>query len=173
MKELIRNNHNLTEDDIHKSAKIVKVIISNSKDEILLAYSYNNYQFPGGHVDEGETLIETLNRETKEETGIELNIDSLEPFACNLGYYKDFPEKGINRKREIYFYQVQTDQEPDLSKTEYTQNEIDGNFELRYIPLSQVEQVIEENAKNYGDKRAISKEIIEIIKIFKENFNKK
>ena len=42
----------------------------NSKDEILMGYCHNTYQFPGGHLDENETLEECLIREVKEEMGI-------------------------------------------------------------------------------------------------------
>ena len=44
--------------------------IINSNNEILLGYSYHDYQFPGGHVEDGESLIEAMNRELLEETGI-------------------------------------------------------------------------------------------------------
>ena len=42
-----------------------------------MGYSYNTYQFPGGHVEEGESLIEAVNREVEEETGIILNAKRL------------------------------------------------------------------------------------------------
>jgi len=89
MKKLVTNQYSLKEEDMTEVVKRVKILLRNSNNEVLLAYSHNNYQFPGGHVEEGETLIETVNREITEETGIVLNVNSLEPFACALGYYKD------------------------------------------------------------------------------------
>src|SRR5574344_129359 len=97
MQEIITNKFNLKEEDMTEIVKRVKVLLINSNNEILLAYSHNDYEFPGGHVEDGETLIQTVNREIKEENGIELGIECLEPFACALGYYKDWPEKGKNR----------------------------------------------------------------------------
>ena len=32
-----------------------------------------------------------------EETGIDLEVTYVEPFAVTLGYYKDWPSKGKNR----------------------------------------------------------------------------
>lgn len=168
MINIITNKNNLLETDITEVVKRVKVLIVNSNNEILLGYSRNNYQFPGGHVEEGETLIQTVNREVQEETGINLSIMNLEPFACALGYYKDWPEEGKNRKIEIYYYEIKTDEKPNLECTKYTDNEKEGNFELRYIPLSDVEDVLRKNAEEYGDKRGIAREMIELLEIYKK-----
>ena len=101
MKQLITNKYNLTDSDMTEVVKRVKVLLVNSNNDVLLGYSHNNYQFPGGHVEENETLVQAVNREILEETGIELNITNIEPFACAIGYYKDWPAEGKNRKIEI------------------------------------------------------------------------
>ena len=88
----------------------MKILVINSKEEILLGYSHNNYQFPGGHVENGESLIQAVKREVLEETGIALEVNNIEPFAVALGYYKDWPAEGKNRKIEIYYYEVKTDE---------------------------------------------------------------
>ncbi len=62
MKQIITNKYNLTDSDMTEIVKRVKILIINSKNEILLAYSHNDYQFPGGHVEENETLIQAINR---------------------------------------------------------------------------------------------------------------
>lgn len=171
MKQLITNEYNLTDSDMTEVVKRVKVLLVNSNNEVLLGYSHNNYQFPGGHVEENETLIQAVNREVLEETGIELNITNIEPFACAIGYYKDWPAEGKNRKIEIYYYEVKTDENPNLEKTEYTENEKDGNFELRYIPLPNVENVLIANAEEYGDKKGIAREMIDLFGVYKTTIN--
>lgn len=167
MKQIITNKYNLTDTDMTEIVKRVKVLLVNSNGEVLLGYSHNNYQFPGGHVEENETLIQAVNREVLEEVGIELGIEDIEPFACAIGYYKDWPSEGKNRKIEIYYYEVKTDEEPNLENTEYTENEKDGNFELRYIPLSDVENVLRANAEEYGDKKGIAREMIDLFDVYK------
>ena len=171
MKQLITNNYNLTDSDMTEVVKRVKVLLVNSNNDVLLGYSYNNYQFPGGHVEENETLVQAVNREILEETGIELNITNIEPFACAIGYYKDWPAEGKNRKIEIYYYEVKTDEKPNLENTEYTENEKNGNFELRYIPLSDVENVLKTNAEEYGDENGIAREMIDLFGIYKTTIN--
>ena len=171
MKQLITNKYNLTDSDMTEVVKRVKVLLVNSNNDVLLGYSHNNYQFPGGHVEQNETLIQAVNREVLEETGIELNITNIEPFACAIGYYKDWPAEGKNRKIEIYYYEVKTDEKPNLENTEYTENEKDGNFELRYIPLLDVENVLKTNAEEYGDKKGIAREMIDLFGVYKTTIN--
>ena len=171
MKQLITNNYNLTDSDMTEVVKRVKVLLVNSNNDVLLGYSHNNYQFPGGHVEENETLVQAVNREILEETGIELNITNIEPFACAIGYYKDWPAEGKNRKIEIYYYEVKTDEKPNLENTEYTENEKNGNFELRYIPLSDVENVLKTNAEEYGDENGIAREMIDLFGVYKTTIN--
>lgn len=167
MKQIITNKYNLTDADMTEVVKRVKVLLVNSNNEVLLGYSHNNYQFPGGHVEENETLIQTVNREVLEETGMDLGVDNIEPFACARGYYKDWPAEGKNRKIEIYYYEIKTDEKPNLENTEYTENEKDGNFELRYIPLTNVEEELRKNAEEYGDKKGIAREMIELFGVYK------
>lgn len=171
MKQLITNKYNLTDSDMTEVVKRVKVLLVNSNNDVLLGYSHNNYQFPGGHVEENETLVQAVNREVLEETGIELNITNIEPFACAIGYYKDWPAEGKNRKIEIYYYEVKTDEKPNLENTEYTENEKDGNFELRYIPLLDVENVLRTNVEEYGDKKGIAREMIDLFGVYKTTIN--
>ena len=171
MKQLITNKYNLTDSDMTEVVKRVKVLLVNSNNDVLLGYSYNNYQFPGGHVEENETLVQAVNREILEETGIELNITNIKPFACAIGYYKDWPAEGKNRKIEIYYYEVKTDEKPNLKNTEYTENEKNGNFELRYIPLLDVENVLRTNAEEYGDKKGIAREMIDLFGVYKTTIN--
>ena len=70
MKQIITNKYNLTDSDMTEVVKRVKVLLVNSNNNVLLGYSYNNYQFPGGHVEENETLVQAVNREVLEETGL-------------------------------------------------------------------------------------------------------
>ena len=166
MKKIIYNDYNLKDEDMTEVVKRVKILLINSKNEVLLARSHNNYQFPGGHVEENESLIEALNREIKEEVGIELNISDLEPFACSIGYFKDWPEKGKNRKTEVYFYEVLSDLKPNIDKTEYTIHEKEGNFELKFIPLDKVIEELDNNTNKFGDEKGIAREMKALLDVY-------
>ena len=167
MEKIITNDYNLKDEDMTELVVRVKVLLINSNNEILLGYSHNEYQCPGGHVEEGENLICAINREVQEETGIDLNIKKAEPFACSIGYYKDWPAVGKNRKIEIYYYEIKTDEKPNLDNTKYTESEKNGNFELRYIQLVNVENEFIKNTEIYEDKHGIAREMLKVFKIYK------
>ncbi|MBQ7136894.1 MAG: NUDIX hydrolase [Bacilli bacterium] len=169
MKKIIINRDDLKEEDMSEVVRKAKVLFINSKNEIMLGYSNHYYQFPGGTVEIGEDLLDTVNREIKEETGIELHNNDLKPFACSFGYYKDWPELGKNRKVEIYYYEIKTNEHPNLQNTEYTESEKEGHFELRYIPLDEVENELIENANKYDDDKGIVQEMLELFKIYKNS----
>ena len=172
MEKIIINKYNLKEEEMTDIVKKVKILLINSNGEILLGYSHHDYQFPGGTHEEGEELIDTVNREIEEETGIKLGVKDLEPFACSLGYYKDWPEPGRNKKIEIYYYEVLTDELPKLENTKYTENEKDGHFELKFVSLCEIEKELISNMEKYGDKKGITGEMLVLLKLYKGKIKK-
>lgn len=167
MYKIIDNKYNIKDSDVFEVVRRVKALIINSNNEILLGYSNNIYQFPGGHV-ENETLLNALNREIKEETGINLKVNC-KPIICAYRYYKDYPSVNKNRLNEIYYFEIKTNKLPDLDNTNYTSEEKDGNFELRYISLANAIREISNNSKIYGDKKGIASEMIEVLNVYLNN----
>lgn len=167
MEKIIVNQDNLKESDITEVVKRVKILLINSKNEILLGYSYNEYQFPGGHVDEDEQLIDALNRELEEEIGVKLNLN-IEPFACAYEYYKNWPTLGSNTKLEIYYYELRMDIDPNLEQTNYTDYEKEGNYILKFIPMEILENELIENVRIYGDNNGITTEMLTLLEIYKK-----
>ena len=160
MKETIYNYDYLTLEDITEVSIRVKALIINSTKEILLGKSDISYQFPGGHLEDNENLIEALKREVLEKTGIEISDEEIDrPFYKVTYLNKDYPVKGINRKSEIYYYVVKTDKEVDLSKVKLTKNEVKNNYRLEKIPLLSSIGVI---SKNDNDK-VIERDLIDAI----------
>jgi len=70
-----------------KQITIVVALITNEKGEILLArrnepelvHAHNKWEFIGGGIEFGESPIEALKREVKEEAGVEIKIVRLLP----------------------------------------------------------------------------------------------
>ncbi len=165
MERIVINEYNIKDEDINEIETRVKAILINKKDEVLLGYAKNKYQFIGGHVEEKETLVETAEREILEETGIELSIDkSLKPVAKYECYWKDEPKVNQNKKLEIYYYILKCDKKVNYDKTNYTEEEKKNNFELRYIPISNLENEIIDNCNKYESAKGIAEEMLEVVK---------
>lgn len=167
MKKVIVNVNNLGEEEITDFVTKVKLLLVNSNNELLLGYCHNEYQFPGGTQEYGENLMDTVKRELMEETGISLSDSSLEPFALAVGYYKDWPLEGKNKKVEIYYYEIKMNELPNINKVNLTESEKEGNFELRYVSLYKVEEELNKNVLEYGDPHGIAKEMLKILEIYK------
>ena len=63
----------------------VSGLISRPNGQVLLIRSpHRGWEFPGGQVEEGEDLIEALQREIKEESGVNASIGSLVGVYSNI-----------------------------------------------------------------------------------------
>lgn len=147
MKTIIYNDDYLKKSDINKEVRRAKVILKNSNDELLLAFSRNNYYLVGGHVEDNESYVECLKREVREETGIELDIKEILPYFVVEYLCKDYPEVGDNTNYIANYYVIDCDEKPDLAKIELTEGEKDGGFELKYIHKDEVMIILEEALK--------------------------
>ena len=78
----------------HKYPRVgVGVMIQNDNGEVLLglrkgSHGAGEWSFPGGHLEFGETVFECAKRETKEETGLEVNKFKLISVYDELRYIK-------------------------------------------------------------------------------------
>ena len=154
MIEVFLNVDNLKKDDIDEEVIRVKGLIINSKKEILLGYANNIYQFPGGHLEFGETIKECLKREIKEETGMEVDLNLINPFMMIKYYTKNYFNSGKNRCNKIYYFVI---------KTNYTKEEKEGNYTVRYIKLDDVEEELIDNANKYPRNKNIVYEMLQVI----------
>ena len=168
MKEIIYNRDNLKIEDIDDIVIRTKGLIINNKNEILLAYAHKSYQFPGGHLEKGESLKNCLKREIKEETGIEINNDFIKPFEKITYYSKNYRNSGKNRKNEIYYYIINTDQNYDINKCSLDELEKEGNFKLENVPLQDVEKLLIKSIPDNPINKIIVEEMLQVIKKYKK-----
>ena len=168
MKEVIYNYDNLTTADIDEEVIRVKGIIINDNDEITLGYCNEKYQFPGGHLNSGESLEEGLLREIEEETGITVTPAGYKPFEKITHYSKNYRGTDKNRKNEIYYYIVKTNEMYDMDKTKLDDYEKERGYYAQRIPLKDVEQVLIDSIKEDGSNKVIVEEMLDAIKEYKK-----
>ena len=171
MKEIFINKDNLKKEEIDEEVIRVKGIIVNSNDELLLGYSHNMYQFPGGHLEKNEDLIDCLKREIKEETGIDIELYNAKPFMLIEYYTKNYFNSGKNRCNKLYYFEVKTDKKIKLEETNYTEDEIYGNYELRYIKFANVKDELIKNASRHSECKLITCEMLEVLSYYMEDKN--
>lgn len=169
MKTIVYNDDYLDRKDINKEVRRAKVIVKNSNDELLLAFSRNNYYLVGGHVEDNESYEDCLKREVREETGIKLEIDSIRPYFVVEYLCKDYPEVGDNTNYIANYYVVQSDEKPDLSKIELTESEKEGGFELKYIHKDVIMKVLEDALKTCSKTNVVRDTIDAVREYLRQN----
>ncbi len=149
--------------DYQKMVKRVKALIVSSDNKILLVNNYQDYQFPGGHMENNETYSEALKRELLEETGIDFNIEKdIEPVLKLYRYYEEYHETKENTLLEINYFIIRSDKYIDIDNLNLTKEEENGDFSLTYISLFEFKRLLEENIMINNDKYGISEEMFEV-----------
>ena len=120
-----------------KSCGALVYRIKNGELELLLLKHRfgGHWSFPKGHVEEGETEVETALREVHEETGLTIQLE--DGFRQSVEYY---PRPNI-RKQVVYFLGYADD-----DRTQRQEEEIS---EIRWVPLKSAHrEVTFRNDKN-------------------------
>lgn len=165
MKEIFINN-SIKNKKIDEEEVRVKGLIINSNNEILLGYSYHTYQFPGGHLEKGESIKECLKREILEETGMDISFSNMQSLL-SIKYYMRKLNNKKNYCEKIHYYVIKTDAKVNLRNTNYTKEEKTGNYVLRYINMDDIEDVLIEHVNKYPSQKVIAYEMLMAIKEYK------
>lgn len=163
MREIIFNEDKLKDSEINAVVTRVKVLMLNSDEKLLLGYCDGIYQFPGGHVEENESLSVAVKREIKEETGIELKTENMLPFFCIKYYKKNCDETGINKMSQLYYFLIKTDQQVDMNNIKYTAREKRGGYRLEYVSVTDIENTLKNNIPNNIHNKTIVKEMLAVL----------
>ena len=160
--EKIYNYDNITIDEIDEKTTRARAILINSNNEVLMCYSngLQHYEFPGGHLEEGETLEDGLKREILEETGIIIDSADINPFYAIKYYCKNYHDSGKNRLVEIYYYVVYCDSVYDDSKKQLDTNEIIQKYECKYINVNNLKNILIENKKTTKENNSALNDMI-------------
>lgn len=134
--------YNSKESEIaYKIRRASRSIVINELSEIALLYvSKNNYhKLPGGGIEEGENIEIALNREVMEEVGV--NIQVLGEVGTIIEYRDEFEMLQISY---CYYSKVIGEK----SKPTFTDEEINGGFQLKWVNLDKAIDLLENDLPN-------------------------
>jgi 8-oxo-dGTP diphosphatase len=107
--------------------RVSKIVIKQNNKVLLLQCPGNmKWELPGGHVDPGENFIKCAVRETKEETGLKLDVDKLVELQTT---------KDQDYKQRVYCYDLMDDKKIKLSD-EHVNHEWVSKKKLDKYPLT-------------------------------------
>lgn len=162
MKKIFINDDNLEIEDLDYEVIRVKGLVVNSRDEVLIAFNNNTYQFPGGHVELDEDKEMALIREIKEETGIGIKSVS-GPFMEIVTYAKKYFGSDKNVCNRIFYYRVLSDDTPNLEETNYDELEKQSEFGLFYVHIDDLEHFLHNCLENGTIDESIGREMLLVL----------
>lgn len=161
--EIIFNPDCLSYEEIERFVTRVKILIINDFNQLLLCKIDGTYYFVGGHIEEGETLVDTLRREAFEETGIDLEVEpTIEPFLVYKYYSKNHYGTGGKCLSTINYYSVKTNKHFNLDNQRLDSNESQKSFALEYVNLDEIEEKLL-NSFSTPEQKDLAKEMINVI----------
>ena len=140
--------------------KFYRGIIFDDNNNIALIYSkkYHYYKFPGGGMKEGETQLETLAREIKEETGMTLIPGTAKEFGEVLRIQKYTQEEDNDTVfyQQNFYYTCEVEKE--IGEQNLDESEKEAEFVLTFVPI---DKAIKENAAFRTDKSPVKQQMVE------------
>lgn len=169
-KEIIYNPDCLEEINIDEEKEKVRLLITNSNEEILVGNYSGTYLLPGGKVEKDEDILSALKREIKEEVGINLT-DDIELLTSITYYQKDYPKMDdsyCNRKITTHYFTVNLDIDLNNIVTTLTDREKNGNFKLEWIDENSIKDLINNSKSNNPRKKYFNKELLQVLELYKK-----
>ena len=111
------------------------VIIEDGK--VLLSKQWDGYDFPGGGIEIGESIVDALKREVKEETGLEVEEGKI--LACENSFFKyRFEDKCV---QSILIYYVCKRTGGELTTENFDENEKQYADMPEWIDINDLEKI--------------------------------
>jgi|SRR5579885_3042049 len=152
--------HNINDYHVRRAAR--GILVKDGKIALLHVTKRNYHKLPGGGIENNETNEEAFKREVLEETGYDCIVkDEQDQNSVTLETRDELKEFQISY---VFFAEATGEQK----EVNYTDEESENGFQLRWIPLAEVESVLNnDNPSDYEGKfiQRRDKAIIEFYKI--------
>jgi 8-oxo-dGTP diphosphatase len=138
----------------YRLRKASRAIILNENNEVAIQFAskYNYHKLPGGGLDEGETILDALHREIKEEVGCEVEVG--EKVGLIIEYRNQFD---VLQMSYCYLAKVKGD----VGEPEWEEGELEEGFESIWVPLDQAISLLEaDKPKEYKNKFIVKRDLV-------------
>ena len=146
--------------------KAARAVVFNERDEIAFQFvsKHDYYKLPGGGVNQGETIMESLKREIREEVGCE-DINVIDEIGIIIEYRDKFDILQIS-----YCYLAKALGK--IHSPKYDKEEIKEGLESLWVPMDTAMKLLREsNPDDYQGKFIIKSDLVfleELKKILKK-----
>ena len=131
---------------VGKRPSVRGIIIRDNTIAMMHSLKYDYYKLPGGGIEEGESLEETLIREVKEESGLVVKESTIKEFGLVRRIEKGMIEDIFIQ--ENYYFLCEAEDEPEEQNLD--DYEADERFTLEFVTVEQVLDV--NNNHDHGEK---------------------
>jgi len=170
MKEIVINKARLKADEITEVLDKARIILRNETGEFVLSHFERVYFLSGGKIELDETPAETVVRELKEETNIDIFLDDTEPFALVKNYLRDYESNDgeiVNRLVNTYYFTGFTSKD-DIQYFNLTIPEKRDDLRAFYIDMEEARELLKEYNKENPKATYLALETLKILDEYEE-----
>ena len=165
MKEIIINKGKLKPEEVTEVLDKARIVLRNDTGEFVLSHFERVYFLPGGKIELDETPAETIKRELKEETNIDIFLDDTEPFAVVKNYLRDYESIDgtiVNRLVNTYYFTGFTSKD-DIEYFNLTIPEKRDDLRAFYIDMEEARELLKEYNKENPKATYLALETLKIL----------
>lgn len=124
-------------DDMPVTERVtVRALIERDGRYAMQKSKFGEYKMPGGAPDEGESHLEALIREVREETGLTVIPETVTDIGKTLEIREDALEPGVKFIRHTYFYRCSVLDE--IAPPHMTRSEVELGYSLAWATISEI-----------------------------------
>ena len=124
------------------------IIISSGQVAMVHSLKYDYYKFPGGGIEPGESVIDALIRETAEEAGLTVILESIREYGYVHRIQKSMVEDDEYFVQDNYYFLC--DVEEGIKQQKLDGYESDEHFTLKYVKPETA--ILSNRTKDHGPK---------------------